>query len=102
MNKFPMTRVYLAAGVAALALAACGGDGDDTTAGGGGGGGSGPGGVVLVPGTDVPVAATTDFQAAFDFVASVVAGGGSETAEPLVVGDVTLATSETAEPDPSI
>lgn len=93
MKIFSMTPVYAATGAAALLLAACGGGGDDPAA---------PVGVVLVPGTDVPVAATTDFQAATDFVLSIVAGGGSETADPLVVGDVTLATSETADPDPSI
>ncbi|CAN5450213.1 hypothetical protein BH11PSE7_BH11PSE7_14150 [soil metagenome] len=90
MKPNSMTRVFVATSVAAAVLAACGGGGDDN---------SGP---ALVAGTDVPVSATVDYQAATDFIKSIVAAGGSETAEPLRVGDVTLATSETAEPDPSI
>jgi hypothetical protein len=57
-----------------------------------------PPGVALVPGTAVPVAATLDSQAAFDFVASVVAKGEANTEDPLVLGDAVLATSEVADP----
>ncbi|RYX94184.1 MAG: hypothetical protein EOO28_15450 [Comamonadaceae bacterium] len=94
-------RLHLAVAAAVVGLVACGGDDSEPVAGGPGTpGGPGGGGVPLVPGTGVPVAATTDFQAATEFVASIVNAGGSETAEPLAVGDVTLASSETAEPDP--
>ena len=88
MKQASMTRVFVATTVAAAVLAACGGGGD-----------SGP---ALVAGTDVPVSATVDYQAATDFIKSIVAAGGSETNDPIVVGDVMLATSETADPDPSI
>lgn len=95
-------RLHLAVAAAVVGLVACGGDDSEPVAGAPGtpGGPGGGGGVPLVPGTGVPVAATTDFQAATEFVASIVNAGGSETAEPLAVGDVTLASSETAEPDP--
>lgn len=55
-----------------------------------------PAGPTLVSGTDVPVAATQDAAAAFDFVAGVAATQG-DRAEPLVLGDASLATSETVE-----
>jgi hypothetical protein len=71
---------------ATLLLAACG-SGNNT-----------PPGVALVPGTSVPVAATVDSQAAFDFVASVVAKGEANTEDPLVLGDAVLAFSDIAEP----
>lgn len=54
--------------------------------------------VPKVPGTDVPVAATQDSAAAFNFVASVVAKGEAETETALALGDAELATSDTAEP----
>lgn len=76
---------------AALLLAACGG-----------GGGEAPPPVAtdpLVSGTDVPTSATTSSAGAFAFVRQV-ASGNSDTAEPLVVGNATLATSETDEPSP--
>jgi hypothetical protein len=72
---------------ATLLLAACGSGNNNA-----------PPGVALVPGTDVPVAATVDSQAAFDFVASVVAKGEANTEEPLVLGDAILAFSDIAEP----
>jgi hypothetical protein len=67
-------------------LAACGG--------GGSGGGSGD---AVVDGTDIPTSATTSSAGAFSFV-NGVAGGTDNTAEPLRVGNATLATSETDEP----
>jgi hypothetical protein len=73
---------------ASLVLIACGG----------GGGGDTPPAVVLVAGTDVPVTATQSDQAAFDFVASIVAKGEANTDAPLVIGDAVLAASEIAEP----
>lgn len=76
--------------VAAALVAACGGGGDGTPA-------MPP--VATVPNSDVPVSATQDASAALSFVASVAASS-SDTAEPLVVGDAQLATSETDEPQP--
>lgn len=55
-------------------------------------------GVALVPGTGVPVAATLDSQAAFDFVSSVVAKGEADTEDPIVLGDAVLAFSDIADP----
>lgn len=71
-------------------LAACGG--------GGSGGASAPATTPVVAGTQVPVAATLDFSAAIDFVAQVVARGEANAEDPLIIGDVTLATSDTADP----
>ena len=78
--------LLLAAG---LLLAACGG----------GGGGSATDATALLPGTEVPGSATASASGATDFVTSVV-NANSETAEPLVLGDAALATSETDEPRP--
>ncbi|MBI5276586.1 MAG: hypothetical protein HY854_08995 [Burkholderiales bacterium] len=78
------------AGLLALLLSACGG---------GGGGGSPATADPFVSGTDVPRSATESPAAAFDF-ANGVAASVSETSEPLVLGDATLATSETEEPKP--
>lgn len=75
--------------VACAFVAACGG--------GGGGPASPP--VANAPGSEVPLSATQDPAAAYSFVASIAATG-SESAEPLVVGDAQLATSETDEPQP--
>jgi hypothetical protein len=71
---------------ASFLLMACG-SGNNTTP-----------GVALVPGTDVPVAATQDSAAAFNFVASIVAKGEADSETPLVVGDAELAASDTADP----
>lgn len=57
-----------------------------------------PAGVALVPGTDIPINATVDSQAALDFVSSVVAKGEANTEDPLVLGDATLATSDISDP----
>jgi hypothetical protein len=74
---------------ASLLLMACG-SGNNTSA-------NPPPGIALVPGTDVPVAATQSDQAAFDFVASVVAKGEADADTPLILGDAELAVSETAD-----
>jgi hypothetical protein len=71
-------------------LVACG-SGNNTAAIDAGGGSP-------APGTDVPVSATTDSAAATEFIRSVVARGEANADTPLVVGDVVLATSETADP----
>ena len=68
-------------GAAAL-ISACGGGGD---------------GQSWVSGSDVPASATQSSKAAVDFVAQVTVGSGD--ASPLVLGDATLATSDTAEPE---
>lgn len=81
---------FWALGTGIALLAACGG----------GGGSSAPVDPV-VGGTDIPVSATTSAAGAFTFV-NGVASSSDNTAEPLVVGDATLATSETDEPDASI
>ena len=78
------TSVAVAAG---LLIAACGG----------GGGTAGPGAPPLVPGSQVPASATASADGAFAFVSEVTATR-DDSAEPLVVGDATLATSETDEP----
>jgi hypothetical protein len=74
---------------ASVFLAACGGGGGDPTP---------PSGVVVVPGTDVPLAATQSSQAAFDFANSVVAKGEANTDTPIVLGDAVLASSEDEAP----
>ena len=81
---------FWALGAGAALLAACGG-----------GGGSGAPVDPVASGTDIPVSATTSSAGAFTFV-NDVASTTDNTAEPLVVGDATLATSETDEPDASI
>jgi hypothetical protein len=73
-------------------LIACG-SGNNTSS-------SSPPGVALVPGTDVPVSATLDAGAAFNFVAMVVAMGEADTATPLVLGDAELAVSDVTDPMP--
>jgi hypothetical protein len=75
----------------AALLAACGGSG--------GGAVLPTGGPANAPGSDVPLAATQNPDAAFDFVASVAAMS-SDSSEPLAVGDATLATTDTDDPKP--
>jgi hypothetical protein len=77
--------------IGTLLIAACGG----------GGGGETPVTNPNVTGTDVPLSATTSSAGALAFVRSV-STTIVENAEPLVVGDATLATSETDEPDPGV
>ncbi len=81
----------LAVATAAALVAACGG--------GGGGDSTAPAPVALVPGTTVPVAATTNATEAGAFVSTLVAAGGNG-GEPIALTGVVLATSETAEPRP--
>ncbi len=73
---------------ASVLLMACG-SGNNTTP-----------GVALVPGTNVPLAATQDSAAAFNFIASVVARGEADTETPLVVGDAELAVTDSTDPMP--
>jgi len=77
-------------GVAVL-LSACGGGGGDSA-------------VPIDPpvaGSDVPLSATTSSAAALAFVRTVAATSDN-TATPITVGDATLATSDTDEPEPGI
>ncbi len=71
---------------AAALLVACGSGNNETLA------------IALVPGTDVPVAATTASTAATDFVRTVVSKGEADTENALVVGEALLAASETDDP----
>lgn len=61
-----------------------------------------PAPVVNVAGTGVPVVATTSSESASIFIKGIVLAGGLDNDEPLVVGDVVLATSETDDVDASI
>ena len=92
MRKIPFHRTLVPAGVAALLLAACGGGGD-----------SGVKAVTdpNVTGTDVPTSATASSAAAFAFV-KIVAASPNDSAEPIRVGDLTLANSDTAEPEAGV
>jgi hypothetical protein len=90
MKKLVTTR-YWALGAGVALLAACGGGGGEAPV-------QAP---PVVTGTDIPVSATTSSEGAFTFVNSV-ASATDNMAEPLVVGDATLASSETDEPDASI
>lgn len=53
--------------------------------------------IPVVTGTDIPVSATTSAAGAFTFV-NTLAGATDNTADPLTVGDATLASSDTDEP----
>lgn len=80
-------RTFALGTVAAAALVACGG-------------GSSSGGapaVSLQSGSDVPDSAAANVSSVVAFILSLV---NSETAEPITIGNATLATSETAEPEP--
>ena len=72
-----------------------------TACGGGGGGGESIAVNPNVPGTDVPLSATTSSAGALAFV-KMVAATSSDSASPLVVGDAVLATSDTDGPDAGI
>jgi hypothetical protein len=99
MKLFFTHRSWLAASAGALLLAACGSGGDS-----GGDNGASSGGSPLGNGSDIPVSATSSSAGAFSFVQSLVAAGGSETAEPLQLGgdDVSLGSSETDDADTSV
>lgn len=88
MKRILSIRPALSAVAAAALLAACGG----------GGGGDAPA-VQNVTGTGVPVSATTSATEATKFVQGV-ANQNEDQAEPIAVEGATLATSETAEPEP--
>ena len=56
----------------------------------------------VVAGTDIPLTAVASSQASTDFVKGIVTAGAQDMAEGLVVGDATLASSDSDEPDPSV
>ena len=103
MKIHPENALAMACVAAAALLYGCS-DGTATTAGisSSGGVGSGPGDSGFVAETDIPISATTSSAGAFSFVNGVVATGGSETGEPLAVGNAELASSETDEPDTGV
>jgi ABC-type glycerol-3-phosphate transport system substrate-binding protein len=87
-------RLTCAAAIAgSLALAACGGsNGDDPVA--------APAPTTqFVPGTQVPVAATTSVAGVIAFLQGLIAGT-SDNGDPIAVGDAVLATSETDDATP--
>jgi hypothetical protein len=94
MKQIPSCAPALAAALlAALGLAACGGGGDAAPA--------GPAAPVEGPPaavSEVPTSARTSSTGATAFVRST-AQAASETAEPLVIGDATLAASDSEEPE---
>jgi uncharacterized lipoprotein YehR (DUF1307 family) len=98
MKTLMKMRMPLAACAMALSLVACG-DGSSLPS----GGNNPPTATTdpLVPGTDVPTSATTSAAGATAFVKMVVESS-AETAEPLQLGEVVLATTDTEEPDASI
>ena len=79
-------------------LAACGGTTDLAKTGSTGGTTA----AGFVDGTDVPLSATTSSAGATAFANSLVTAGTSETADPLVLGDAVLASSDTDDADTSI
>ena len=92
MKSTSSVRTFMSLVGGAVFLAACGG-----------GGGNGP----VLPadpiarGSEVPLSATTSSAGAVAFV-KTVAATSDNSAEPIVVGDAMLATSDTDEPDASI
>ena len=96
MKYFFTHRSWLAASAGALLLAACGSGGGDS--------GSASGGTASGNGSEIPVSATSSSAGAFSFVESLVAAGGSETAEPLQLGgdEVSLGSSDTDDADLSV
>lgn len=88
MKRISLVPATVLAVCAAALLSACGS-----------GGGSSAPTVQNVTGTEVPVPATTSATEAVKFVQGV-ASQNRDQAEPIPVEGATLATSETAEPDP--
>lgn len=84
-----MTRLQAALAACTLAtLAGCGGGNDNP------GPGSSP-----APGiqSEVPASALTSVSALVAYLQDVIAGRTNDTGEPVVLGDVTLPTSDTSE-----
>jgi hypothetical protein len=94
MSTFQLISKTSAVCALACVLAACGSSDSLPTA-------AAPPVINLVPGTDIPVSATSSASGATEFVKTVVASS-ADTAEPLAVGDAVLSTTDTEEPDPSV
>jgi hypothetical protein len=92
MNLLPSHHTVLSLALASSLLVACSSGVNDA-----------PVAVIDPPigGTDVPTSATTSSAGAIAFAKATVASS-RDTAEPIVVGDAVLATSDTDEPDPSV
>lgn len=88
-QTYRMLGATLAAATLVGVLVACGG--------GGGTGTPEAQADALVPGSEVPVGATTSADGALSFTQSVAAVA-RDSSEPLVLGDAVLASSDTAEP----
>lgn len=97
MKLMTLSRLAFGAAATAVLLAACGGG--DGAAGEGGGTPGAPD--PTVPGSDVPLSATTTSAGAMAFVKRVAANSDN-TAVPIAVGDAVLASSDVDEPDPGI
>lgn len=65
------------------------------------GGSSGTTVAPVVAGTDIPVTATETTAAVVSF-ANLSVASGSDTDEPILVGEAALASSDTDEPDASV
>ena len=89
MNAKRIARALVGACTGALLLTSCGGHGDGLSD----SGATPP--VELA--SDVPASARQSADGAFDFVAGVAATR-DDSGEPLLVGDATLASSDTDEP----
>ena len=103
--KWPKALQPMLLASAVALLAACGGSNDLPKTGSigvGTGGTDGTASAGFVEGTDVPLSATTSAAGATAFANSLVTAGTSETADPLVLGDAVLASSDTDDADTSI
>lgn len=96
MHKLHSRALLLAAVLAAtMALAACGG-GDDRTV----GDAANPGGPAAQASSDVPRSAQDSVSGLLAYVGQLIDSMTNSTAEPVLIGNATLPTSETAEPAP--
>lgn len=88
MTRKSTTVLGLAACIAALAVAGCGG-GDDA-----------PMPVAPPPGSEVPSTALSSSEGLVAYVRELIATMTSATADPVVLGDITLPTSDTLDAFP--
>lgn len=93
MKNLSLTRTHFSMAAGTVLLAACGGGGGSAPA-------PAPAPAPVVT-TEVPASASASSAGALAFVKGVAATS-SDTAEPLLVGDATLATSDTEDADTSI